>query len=203
MKEEQDYIRDISEIRTMMERSSRFLSLSGWAGVMAGIYALAGACIAHSFFNFTPDEIMPGSLPPDFLKLIILAIIILALAIGTAIFLSWKKAERKGEKVWNATSRRLLSTMAVPLITGGIFILILIANGMTGLIAPITLIFYGLALYSAGNFTYADVKSLGVIQIMLGLISACAIEYSLLCWATGFGIVHIVYGVYMHYRYER
>ncbi len=208
MKKERDYIRDLSEIRSMMERSSRFLSLSGLAGVMAGIYALLGAYIAYHFFHFNPDQIVyttDQSVPfsSDLPKIVILAILILLLAVGTAIFLSYKKARKRDEKVWNATSRRLLVNMAVPLITGGILILVLLAKGFIGLIVPLTLVFYGLALYNAGKFTYDDVKFLGMIQVGLGLISTCCIEYGLLFWAIGFGVVHIIYGIYMHLRYER
>lgn len=208
MKKEQDYIRDIAEIRSMMERSSKFLSLSGLAGVMAGIYALSGAYMAYKVFQFNPDQIVDstlksGSLSTGLVKVIFLAILILILAIGTAILLSYKKATKRGERIWNATSRRLLANMAVPLVAGGILILIFISKDLIGLIAPLTLLFYGLALYNASKFTYDEVKSLGMIQIGLGLISSYFIEYGLLFWAMGFGVVHIVYGIYMHYRYER
>jgi uncharacterized membrane protein len=137
------------------------------------------------------------------LKVIFLAIIILILAIGTAIFLSYKKANKRGEKLWNATAKRLLMNMAVPLVAGGLLILVLISKGLIGLIAPFTLIFYGLALYNASKFTYQEVKSLGLVQIGFGLISAYFVGYGLLFWALGFGLVHIIYGIYMHYRYER
>ncbi len=207
MKEEQDYIRDIAEMRSMMERTSKFLSLSGLAGMMAGLYALSGAYIAYKFFNFNPDEIVysttSGSLSSSLLKVIFLAFIILILAIGTAMFLSYKKANKKGEKLWNATAKRLLINMAVPLIVGGLLILILISKGFIGLIAPFTLLFYGLALYNASKFTYEEVRSLGLIEIGLGLISSYFVGYGLLFWALGFGVVHIIYGIYMHYRYER
>lgn len=208
MKKEQDYIRDIAEIRSMMERSSKFLSLSGLAGIMAGIYALSGAYMAYKIFYFNPDQIVDsalksGSLSTGLVKVIFLAILILILAIGTAILLSCKKATKRGERAWNATSRRLLANMAVPLVAGGILILISISKDLIGLIAPLTLLFYGLALYNASKFTYDEVKSLGMIQIGLGLISSYFIEYGLLFWAMGFGVVHIVYGIYMHYRYER
>jgi hypothetical protein len=93
--------------------------------------------------------------------------------------------------------------MAVPLVTGGILIVVLISKSLLGLIAPLTLLFYGLALYNAGKFTYDEVKFLGMVQIGLGLISSWFIEYSLLFWAIGFGVVHIVYGIYMYFRYER
>jgi len=207
MKEEQDYIRDIAEIRFMMERSSKFLMLSGWAGITAGIYALSGAYIAYKFFDFNPDEIVYSSpsesLFSNLLKVIFLAIIILILATGTAIFLSYKKANKRGEKLWNATAKRLLINMAVPLIVGGFLILILISKGLIGLIVPFTLLFYGLALYNASKFTYDAVKILGLIEIGLGLISAYFIGYGLLFWALGFGLIHIIYGIYIHYRYER
>lgn len=192
----------------MMERSSKFLSLSGLAGIMAGIYALSGAYIAYKFFNFNPDEIIystieSGGSSSGLLKVIFLAILILILAIGTAIFLSYKKANKRGEKAWNATSRRLITQMAFPLVAGGILILVLLSKGLIGLIAPLTLLFYGLALYNASKFTFNAVKFLGLIQMGLGLISSWFIEYGLLLWAMGFGVVHIVYGIYIHFRYER
>ena len=204
MKEEQDYIRDIAQIRAIMERSSKFLSLAGWAGIMAGLYALAGAYIAYEILDFNPDRLIYDLPQPSSLQKIIgLAIIILFLAIGTAIILSYNKANKRGEKLWNAIVKRLVINMAVPLIVGGLLILILISKGLIGLIAPFTLLFYGLALYNAGQFTYELIKSLGLIQISLGLLSAYYIEYGLLCWALGFGVAHILYGIYMHYRYER
>ena len=207
MKEEQDYIRDIAEMRSMMERSSKFLSLSGLAGIMAGIYALSGAYIAYKLFYFNPDEIVysttSGNGSSNLLKVVFLAFIILILAIGTAMFLSYKKANKKGEKLWNATAKRLLINMAVPLVAGGLLILILISKGLIGLIAPFTLLFYGLALYNASKFTYGEVRSLGLIEMGLGLISSYFVGYGLLFWALGFGVIHIIYGIYMHYRYER
>jgi hypothetical protein len=208
MKKEKDYAGDIAAIRSMMERTSKFLSLSGWAGIMAGIYALAGAFLANKYFAFNPDEIgytrgasANGDIPLH--NLVALAAAILVLAIGTAVFLSYRKAHKRSERIWNATSRRLLINMAVPLVAGGLLVLVLISKGLIGMIAPVTLIFYGMALYSAGNFTYAEVRMLGLIQIGLGLIGTYFIDYGLLCWAVGFGLLHIIYGIYIHYRYER
>lgn len=208
MKAEQDYIRDIAEIRTMMERSSRFLSLSGWAGIMAGIYALTGAFIAYRFFEFNPDEIFyspiqSGSISSSLWKVILLALIVLIFAVGTAMFLSYKKAQKRSEKVWNSTSKRLLINMAIPLIGGGLLMVILIAHGLIGLLAPVSLIFYGLALYNASKFTIEDLKTLGLIQIGLGLVGSYFVGWGLFLWALGFGVFHIIYGIFMHYRYDR
>ena len=205
MKEEQDYVRDLAEIRTMMERSSKFLSLSGWAGIMAGIYALVGAYIAYRLFYFSPDysTIEPGTFPPAMINAILVAVAVLVLAVGTAIYLSYQRASKRREKFWNPISKRLLINMSVPLITGGILILIIVAKGMIGLVAPFTLIFYGLALYNASKYTYEEVGTFGILEIVLGLLSAYFVEYGLLFWAIGFGLLHIVYGIYLHYKYER
>lgn len=201
MKQEQDYIRDIAEIRSMMERSTKFLSLSGWAGILAGVYAIAGAGLAYTFFGFNPDEIVYTS--PYFGNVILLALVVLTLALVTAVYFSRKKGEKQGDKIWNATSRRLLVSMAVPLAAGGILIGLLILKGLTGLIAPLSLLFYGLALYNAGTYTINEVKLMGLVQICLGLFGSWFIEYGLILWVAGFGVVHIVYGLTMYFRYER
>jgi uncharacterized membrane protein YidH (DUF202 family) len=204
MKSEQDYIQDIAEIRSMMERSSKFMSLSGLAGIMAGIYALAGAWFAHRYLAFQPDAIYTrDGFVRELINVIILGITILTLAVGTAIILSQRKAKQKGVNVWNSTSRRMIISMAVPLFSGGFLILMLLVKGLIGLVAPLTLLFYGLALYNASRFTFEDVKYLGFTQILLGLLSCWFIGYGLLFWAIGFGVVHILYGIYMHFRYER
>lgn len=207
MKTEQEYIRDLTEIRSMMERSAKFLSLTGWSGIMAGIYALAGAYIAWKLFSFNPDDVIYQStgrqvISGNGLNLILLALVILVLAIGTAIFLSYRKSKRNGERLWNSAGRRLVINMAIPLGTGGLFILILLLKGLAGLIVPVTLIFYGLALLNASKFTYEEVKYLGIIEIILGLAASYFVGYGLLLWAIGFGVMHIIYGIFMHLKYE-
>lgn len=208
MKDEQDYIRDIAEMRSLMERSAKFMSLSGVASIAAGIYALTGAFIAYKFFPFDPGQIFdssiqPGTLPSELQNIIFIAIIVLILAISTAIYLSGKKAAKRREKFLSPSAIRLVKNMAIPLIAGGLLLIILVLKGMFGLLAPFTLIFYGLALYNAGYITYKEVKSLGIIDIGLGLIGSYYWEYGFLLWILGFGVVHIIYGIYIHYRYER
>src|SRR5687767_5144682 len=185
MREEQDHARDLVEIRSMMERSSKFVWLSGWAGIIAGFYAMIGAYIAWQVFNFDPKEI--AYVPAEgFLNIILLATAVWILAAGTATLLSYNKARQRGERLWNPTSRRLLVNMAVPFFTGGILILVLVAKGLIGLVAPLSLVFYGLALYSAGKYTYDEVRIFGIVQIVLGLIGCWFAEYGLLLWAAGF-----------------
>lgn len=207
MNKEPDYIKDISEIRNIMERSSRFMSLSGLSGVMAGIYALVGAFLAYKLFYFSDEvlykNISRGTVSFNVFKLLLLATAVLIMAVGTGVWLSHVKAKKNNYKMWDATARRMLINLAIPLLTGGIFILILFSKGLIGLIAPSTLIFYGLALINASKYTYTDIRYLGFCEIALGLLSAYFIGYGLLFWAVGFGLLHIVYGTVMYFKYEK
>ncbi len=208
MKMKQDYIKDITEIRTMMERSSRFLSLTGWSGILAGIYALLGAGIFYMLY-FTYDDglyfktISQEEVDANLLTIVFLALIVLAMALGTAILLSWIKANKKNEILWNAVARRWVINLAIPLVTGAVFVIVLYTHGHLSLMVPSLLIFYGLALVNASKYTFEEVRIFGLIEIVLGLLSACFIGYGLLFWAIGFGLLHMVYGVYMHLKYER
>ncbi|MCK6606504.1 MAG: hypothetical protein L6Q59_16530 [Ignavibacteriaceae bacterium] len=208
MREEKDFTKDLAEIRSMMERSSKFLSLSGLAGIMAGIYATAGIYIACSILGFRPDSLLYGISAEygTFTKipqLILTASLILALALITAVYLSYRKSAKRGEKIRNAATRQLLLAMSLPLVSGGLIILILLIRGMAGLVLPLSLIFYGLSLFSASRISGREVQMLGITQTALGLISMLFPEFSVYIWAAGFGIVHFIYGIVIFYRYER
>ncbi|MXV51831.1 hypothetical protein GS399_12670 [Pedobacter sp. HMF7647] len=204
--EEKDLYAEISSIRTLMERSTKFISLSGLSGVLAGIYALIGAVIAYNLITINND-FKPFS-DPDYgqallIKLVILALVVLVLAISTGVLLTIRKARAKGENAWNQSSKLLLRNGILPLITGGIFVIILLIKGFIGVIAPGCLIFYGLSLVAASNYTYGDVKWLGIFEIVLGLIAALLPGYGLFFWAAGFGVLHIIYGAVMYFKYDR
>ena len=56
---------------------------------------------------------------------------------------------------------------------------------------------------NASKYTLNDIRYLGLTEIFLGLVALVFLEYSLLFWAIGFGLVHIIYGIVMYYKYER
>jgi len=195
------YLDDISEIKNMMSRSSRFISLSGLSGILAGVYALIGAYLGYlilypSTWKFeTYDEIQ--------MALIAVAVGVAALAILTAALLTFRKTKQSGESMWNASSKRLLANFLIPLITGGIFVLLLIRLEYWIMIAPSTLIFYGMACLNASKYTLRDVRYLGITVIVLGLLSAYFAGYGLFFWGLGFGVCHILYGALMYFKYDR
>ncbi len=203
MKEEPDYSRDLADIRSMMERSSRFDSLSGWEGIFAGMYALVGAYVALFVIGFDPDSIAYAVDSGVLMNLVWVGFAVFMLALVTAAFFSSRKSAKKGEAAWNGTTRRLVTGMAIPLASGGVLIGILIHNGLIGLVAPLMLVFYGLALYNASRYTISEVGILAMVQIALGLLGAAWVEHGMLMWALGFGVAHILFGISMQLRYGK
>jgi hypothetical protein len=209
---ETDIKDDLASIRNLMERSSKFISLSGLSGILAGIFALIGAAIAHyllysgtsrTSYYFAEPVTIQELMATNIGLLVYLGFAVLLVSITTGVVLSYRKAKRKGQSILNNTSKQLLFHMATPLIAGGILMLILLTRGYFGVVAPASLIFYGLSLVSASNFTFTDVKYLGLLEILLGLISALYPGYGLYFWAIGFGVLHIIYGSVMYLKYDR
>lgn len=197
-----DYLKDIQDIKQMMAQSTQFISLSGFSGILAGLYALCGAVVVNFLIDNHHAEFITLE-STTFKQIIAVAIVVLVLSLITAYFLTAKKAKKVGEKVWNPSSKRLLINFCIPLFTGGILALLLLRHGVYGLIAPITLIFYGLACVNASKYTLRDVRYLGITEIILGLIAVEYSGYGLYVWIVGFGICHIVYGAVMYYKYDR
>lgn len=201
------YLNDITEIKNMMNRSSRFLSLSGLSGILAGVYCLIGAWLAYE--TLYSDATVLGTYErlivteSSMKRLFAIAFIVILFSLFTGIMLSIKKAKKENEKIWDASSKRLIINFAIPLATGGFFILFLIEKEIYGYVAPLTLIFYGLACVNASKYTLGDVRYLGITMIILGLASSYFIGYGLLFWALGFGVCHIFYGSVMYFKYEK
>jgi MFS family permease len=199
--------KELSEIKAIMERSTRFISLSGMSGVLAGIYALIGSALAYywvyypnSPFGYRTIYINNSAL---MIKLFITALSVLALSLMSGFVLTKRKTIKSNQSLWNHTSRRFLFSLLLPLITGGVFILALISRGYFVIVAPASLIFYGLALLNASQHTLSDIKYLSYCQILVGLLSAFLPGYGLIFWAFGFGFLHIFYGISMHLKYDR
>ena len=207
MKKTKDYLEDISEIRNIMERSSNFISLSGLSGIMAGIYALIGSFIAYRIVYIEKTILGVREVyineEATITKLSILAIVVLVLAVATGIYLTIRKSGNTSLSFSDSGFKNLLINLLIPLITGGLFILILVSRGYYNIVAPSFLIFYGLSLINGSKYTLRDIKYLGMIEIGLGLICALFPGYGLIFWALGFGVMHILYGTMMYYKYEK
>lgn len=198
---------DLAEIKSMMERSTRYLSLSGLAGVLAGIYALIGSSLAYYWLYFPNSPIgndQAFRLDEGVLtKLILTAIAVLTLSIATAWILSQKNHKKTASQLWTPAGKRFMQALFIPVAIGGLFCFALLHQGFSMFITSATLIFYGLGLFNASQFTLSDIKYLGFSQAALGIIAAFFPEFGLVIWALGFGLLHIIYGSVMYYKYDQ
>jgi len=196
-----DYLKDITEIKQMMNKSSRFISLSGLSGVLAGVYAIIGAAVAYWLVsNYSYGTLL---LDGKIFRLVLLDLfLVAAFSIITGIILTTRKAKKQGVKIWDATSRRLVFNFLTPLVSGGLYILIILSQQKYGQTGGLMLIFYGLALISASKYSIGDIRYLGIIEVILGLVAALFPGYGFWLWVLGFGVMHIIYGTWMHFKYD-
>lgn len=207
MNQQQDQLAALHEIRNIMDRSSRFISLSGLSGVAAGVSALIGAVavkwylVAHHI-NYTQHagRHLTGE---AIMFMAAVAALVFILALCSASYFTARNARKSNRRVWDSKTERMLVNLFIPLGAGGIFCAILIYHELLYLVAPVMLIFYGCALLNASKYTLSDIRYLGLCEIVLGLLSAFFVGYGLLAWTVGFGVLHIVYGTLMYFKYER
>lgn len=204
----QQPVESLQDIRQMMQRSSRFISLSGLSGIAAGVCALVAAWIARGvlsgFLNRYPEERYKSE-AGDWLSIQLFALgagTFLVAFILSFIFTSYR-AKKLNLPVWDYTSKRLLWNVMIPIAAGGLFIVGMLQYGEWRFVAPACLIFYGLGLINGSKYTLSDIRYLGYLEIILGAIAMWFIGYGLLFWAIGFGLLHIIYGAVMWFKYER
>lgn len=205
MDEYRNHLQDISEIRTLMEQNSKFLSLSGLSGISAGLCALAGAAAAWwKLGSHDYQAALRGSYYSDLLTFLAIdAVLVLVAAVGLAAFFSIRMGKSRGIPIWNQSARFMLLNLLTPLIAGGLFCLAQVYHGSVLLIAPTMLLFYGMSLLNASKYTQPEIRYLGYSEIVLGLVCALWVGNELTFWAIGFGVLHIVYGAVMYFKYER
>ena len=212
MNKKEQHLTELQEIRSLMERSSRFLSLSGLAGIVVGLFAIIGVASAYLYLGISPSTTgyyhlimgLDGQLNPSFSDFLLADVaLVLTLSLLAGFWFAKRKARKQGLPFWDTTAKRALSNLAIPLVAGAVYCVILLYHQQVAFIAPATLIFYGLALLNTSKYTINDIGYLGVWQLVLGLMASFYLDYGLLIWAFGFGLLHMVYGIMIYFKYEK
>jgi len=208
MDNRQEHLKNLSEIRSLMERSSSFISLSGLSGISAGIIGLIAAYILQSriapYMNYTRDVFITPEKRTDLIMFgVMVSLAVLIVTFALAIFFTAHKAKKRGFPVWDGSAKRLVLNLFIPLIAGGLFCLLLVYHYFDWLVIPSMLIFYGLALINASKYTLHEIMWLGISEIILGLCATYFLSYSIYFWGLGFGVMNIIYGAVMYFKYEK
>lgn len=190
-------LEQLSTIKQMMEQSSRFVSLSGWSGIIAGSIALAGSYAANIVLHAASSK-------QDVIQqLWLIGGLVFIIAFTASFLFTYRASQKRGIPIWGHAAKRLLWNTFLPIMIGGFVILKLVDLEMYSLVAAVSLLFYGLGLVNGSKFTLGEVRFLGYGQLLLGLFDLAVPGYSLWCWAIGFGVLHIIYGILMWLRYDR
>jgi len=203
-------LQSLHEIKDIMNRSSRFLSLSGMSGIWAGCTALAGSAIAYNWLKDDGNRyINPGNGGATMayfdgftVRLMLLGISVFVVAFAGAFYFTRRKARRFELPLWSTALMQMLMQGFFPMFAGGAFCVAFIYYGCGQFVAPACLAFYGLALVSASRHTLSDIRYLGMLHVALGCSALFFPYLGLYFWALGFGVLHILYGSMMWNKYE-
>jgi hypothetical protein len=196
----------LNDIRNLMERSSKFISLSGFSGVIIGSMAILCVAWYCSYYGINPlhvDYDYLASLPAEHTSVALAcALGLMLLSITVTMLLTAQRAAKMKVSIWGQASKRLVVNMFIPLSAGLVFCLALFFRHID-LVLPVSLLVYGMALFNAGSYTQQAIRSLGMVEMLLGILCMIFIEYHILIWTIGFGMMHILYGAYMYFKFEK
>jgi uncharacterized membrane protein (UPF0182 family) len=215
MHQQNQSLQELRHIKNMMERSSRFISLSGISGVSAGICALAGAWFANkkiSLYNYEHSAVFNEDKGTYIFRdgtnlltnhLIEIALLTFIASFATSFLFTYLRSKKTKVPLWDGTTIRLFWNTVIPLAAGGLYLIRSIQLGHYELVTSGCLIFYGLALVNASKYTLGEIRYLGYSELILGIINLWNPGYGLIFWAMGFGVLHIIYGSIMWWKNER
>jgi hypothetical protein len=178
---------NLSFIRSTMERATAFTAVPGWGGVAMGITALMATWVAHG-------------LPSREWLVVWLSASALALTIGGSTMAL--KARRAGTSVLSYSGRRFVLSYVPPLAVGALLTFVLVRAGLYAALPGTWLLLYGTGVVTGGAFSVRVVPIMGLCFMALGAIALLApAAWGEGLMATGFGGLHILFGLIIARRY--
>jgi hypothetical protein len=177
-------------IRDTMESASAFTAVPGWGGLAMGISALVAAAVAG--FTVSLEQWMT----------VWLADAVFALAVG-----GWamaRKARGAGLRVSRGAGRRFVLSLGPALLAAAALTAVLYGAGPAArdAIPGMWLLLYGAGVVTAGAFSVRAVPVMGLCFMILGGAAFLApASWANLLMASGFGGLHVVFGVLIARRY--
>lgn len=195
---------ELAAIKSMMEQSTRFLSLRGLAGILAGIYSLFAAAIAYYWIYYprypVGNELLVVYQNGTLTYLVLLGLGLILVTLCSTWILSRQKSKRMAHPLWMPASKRFVQALAIPVLAGGMFCIALIHQGQMILTFPVMLLFYGTGLLNAVNFSLSKLKYLGFGNLILGVTAGFLPAGGFILWVFGFGVLHLVFGGMIYFR---
>ena len=204
MQNPKDAINTLHDIKNIMEKSTKFNALSGFSFISVGCIALVSAIISAQTLNnniFETNLYQPISLSQKN-HLVIIGFSTLFLAILAAFYFTHKKAVKNKVSLTLGGGPALSLHFVTPLLVGGIVALALLYYQHLVFVAPLLLVFYGLSVVSGSKFTHPELIYLGFIQLALGCLGLFYLGHGLILWTLGFGVAHIIWGIYYYLKHE-
>ena len=172
-------------IRETMERAGSFTAVPGWGGIAMGISAIIAAVLAGKEQD-----------PALWLRVWIIELIVAMLLASATMTL---KARRARTSLFMGPARRFAMAFAPPVMVGGVLTWALAWREQFELLPAVWLLLYGAGIIAGGMYSVRVVPIMGGLFFMLGLL-ALFLPGNLLL-ALGFGVLHIVFGSIIAWRY--
>ena len=184
-------------IRRTLDAAGRLSTVSGTGIFFIGVLALA-AVLVNVRFTGTPWD---SALHP-YASLAVWGVLLVFSAAITA-FCMARKSSRTGVAFWSPVLRKALWPLSAPMALGAILSAAMLRAEHLEFLPVIWLGCYGAALTAAGVMSESPVRWMGISFMGLA-ISAVFLPYSagLALLAAGFGLLHIIFGAYIHWRLD-
>lgn len=181
-------IDDLRFIRETMERSGPFTAVPGWGQVAMGLTALGAAWLASR---------QASSL--NWLRIWIAEAVI---AMVLALSFMYRKALHAGSALTSGPGRKFAFSFLPPIAAAALLTAVLLSAHVTRAVPGTWLLLYGTAVVTAGTFSVVSVPVMGFCFMFLGIAALfLPAGWGNLLMATGFGGLHIVFGVWIARRH--